>query len=132
MTSTVLRLLIAAVGIMETRLLLRTVGFARTISLMTVLPALGRQAVPDPRWVPEIAWAARRLGGSCLDRSVLLWFVLEQHGMDGSIRIGVARDGDTIDGHAWVELNGVVLNDSPDIGERFAVFHEDPVALVFR
>ena len=62
-----------------------------------------------------------------------LWFTLRQHGLDGDIRIGVvANDGGSgIDGHAWVEYRGTVLNDEPDIGSRFAVFDDDPIDLVF-
>ncbi len=54
-----------------------------------------------------------------------------QHGIDGDLRIGVARDGDAIDGHAWVEYRGQVLNDAPDVATRFAVFDDDPVGMVF-
>ncbi len=122
------------IGVRKTRFLLRTLGFARTIALMTVTPVvLTRRSTPDPRWVPEIA----RVSGSpyhasCLDRSVFLWFVLRQHGITGDIRIGVTRSDDGIDGHAWVEFDGAVINDSSDVSNRFVVFDEDPVGMVFR
>ena len=136
MTTTRLRLAVMWVGVRKTRFLLRTIGFASTIRLMRAMPSFypSREG-PDPRWVLEI----RRVSGSpyhgtCLDRSLLLWFVLLQHGLDGDLRIGVARseDGSGIDAHAWVEFDGLVLNDAPDVATRFAVFDEDPTGLVFQ
>ena len=89
MTSTPLRLITMKVGIMKTRFLLRTVGFHKTISLMARMPRQRSLSEPDPRWRGEIAWAARSpLGGTCLDRSVLLWFLMNRHSLHGKIRIG--------------------------------------------
>ena len=84
------------------------------------------------RWAETI----RRVGGrpygaTCLDRSVFLWFLMRQRDLDGRIRIGVAFDDDRLDGHAWVELDGVVVNDEPDVADRFSVFDEDPTGIVF-
>ena len=133
MTSTVGGLLVAAVGLTKTRFFLRTVGFARTIRSMEALPRLWPKALGvNPLWSAEIDWAASRFGGSCLDRSVFLWFMLRQRGLDPALRIGIARDGDAIDGHAWVEIHGTVVNDAPDIADQFAVFDEDPTRLAFR
>ncbi len=84
------------------------------------------------RWVAEIDKVAfRPRTPSCLDRSVFLWFVLRINGIEGELRIGVAPNADTIDGHAWVEHDDVVINDEPDIAQRFAVFDDDPIRLVF-
>jgi hypothetical protein len=62
---------------------------------------------------------------------VLLWFVLRIHGINGDLRIGIVPNIDTIDGHAWVELNSIVLNDVQDIAKHFAVFDGDPIDLAF-
>ena len=133
MSSTVGRLIIAAVGLTKTRFFIRTVGFARTVTAMNALPYVWPQALGvDPLLVAEIDWAAKRFGGSCLDRSVFLWFVLRQQRLDPELRIGVTRADGGIDGHAWVELDGAVINDAPDIADHFTVFDEDPTSLVFR
>jgi hypothetical protein len=131
--SNVGRMLTAWVGVRLIRFSIRRLGFASTVRFLTSLPRLGGTApAPDPRWAAELAaGAGGRYGGSCLDRSVALWFVLHQHGIDGNLRIGVARDGDAIDGHAWVEYRGQVLNDAPEVATRFAVFDDDPVGMVF-
>ena len=127
------RIAIAWLAVRVVRFLIRRTGFARTVRFLDAMPRVGSIAIaPDPRWTGEIALAsAGRYGGTCLDRSVLLWFVLRQHGLEGDLRIGVAYDNGTIDGHAWVEYRGTVLNDAPDIAERFAVFDDDPTTLVF-
>ena len=73
------------------------------------------------RLVNAVAW---RLPGrpACLTRSVTLWWLLRRRGIDSEIRIGVRRADGRLEAHAWVELEGVVLNDAQDVGERFAAF----------
>ena len=48
-----------------------------------------------------------------------------------ALRIGVTLEEDRLDAHAWVEQDGAVVNDDPDIANRFAVFDGDPAGLVF-
>ena len=133
-TTKVYRLLIAALGVWTTRFLLRTVGFNRTIQCMGNIPRIGdARNRPDPKWPAEIAFVnGKPFGATCLDRSVFLWFLLHQHGIGGHLRIGVATNEQNIDGHAWVEHEGTVLNDKQDIATDYAVFDEDPAGIVFR
>lgn len=127
------RLAAAWIAVRLIRFLIRRAGFAGAIRFLSAVPPVGSASVaPDPRWAGEIAQAsAGRYGGTCLDRSVALWLLLRQHRLDGDLRIGVARNGATIDGHAWVEYRGMVLNDTIDVADRFAVFDDDPTTLVF-
>lgn len=131
-----LRILGFAAGLRLTRLSLRTAGFRRTITLLDRLPAPRRPQPVDrddaTRWAEAIRRVSGRpYGGTCLDRSVLLWLLTRRRGLPTRLRIGVTYDGVDIDGHAWVELDGRVLNDNPDIADRFAVFDDDPTGLVF-
>lgn len=57
---------------------------------------------------------------TCLERSLVLWWLLRRRGIGANIQIGVRKDSDQIEAHAWVELDGVVINDYPDIGATFA------------
>lgn len=61
---------------------------------------------------------------TCLQRSLALAWVLNERGVPAEMRIGVGRDSpeEALLFHAWVEVDGKVVNDSPDIGERFAPF----------
>lgn len=61
-------------------------------------------------WVP----------GNCLSRSLaVLWF-LRRSGHAPDLRLGVSLAGGAFAAHAWVELDGVVLNDRRDVATRFA------------
>ena len=59
---------------------------------------------------------------NCLQRSVTLWYLLRQQGFDPVLRIGVCKTPNKLEAHAWIELQGTVLNDRPDIGQTFTPF----------
>ncbi|MCB1033151.1 MAG: lasso peptide biosynthesis B2 protein [Acidobacteria bacterium] len=59
---------------------------------------------------------------SCLDRSAALLDLLRREGLEGDLRIGVRRGLEGVEAHAWVELNGEVLNDSADVHQRYSAF----------
>jgi hypothetical protein len=130
-----LNLIALAVGSRMTRLSIRTLGFSRTVRLMGRVPRLGRQADSDMSLDALDAnirsVSGSPYGASCLDRSVLLWFLMRQKHLNGNVRIGVVIEDDKLQGHAWVEFNGTVVNDDADVAERFTVFEEDPVGIVF-
>ena len=59
---------------------------------------------------------------SCLSNSLVLWFLLNREGIGSDLRVGVRKETSDLEAHAWVECLGHVLNDGPDVGERFAGF----------
>lgn len=59
---------------------------------------------------------------SCLIRSLVLWMLLRRHSFESSLCVGVRKDGEDLNAHTWIEYQGEVLNDQPDIRQRFAVF----------
>lgn len=63
------------------------------------------------------------LPSTCLSRSLTLWLLLRLRRIDSEVCLGVRRDGGAFDAHAWVELLGSPLNDTSDVGERFATVH---------
>lgn len=67
--------------------------------------------------------AARVLPGNpnCLVRSLTVWTMLAARGVAGELRFGARREGGRTEAHAWVEVDGRVINDTPDVGERFPV-----------
>jgi hypothetical protein len=56
---------------------------------------------------------------TCLRRSLLLWWMLRRRGIDSTLRIGVRMEDGEFMSHAWVEWQDTVLNDAPDVGQRF-------------
>ena len=68
--------------------------------------------------------AARHTLGSrtCLTRSLLLGWLLRRRGVQSQLRIGVRLAQGALDAHAWVEYEGVPVNDLPDVSMQFASF----------
>ena len=56
---------------------------------------------------------------SCLPQSLVLWRYLRQNDYPATLRVGVARRDGQLVGHAWVELEGRVLNDVPTVATQF-------------
>ena len=124
-----------AIGVRLTRMSVRRIGFKTTVGMLARVPRLPGSTATS---ADAVRWAAtidrvggRPYGATCLDRSVFLWFLMRMRRLDGQIRIGVLLEEDHLDGHAWVELNGEIVNDDPDVVSDFAVFDEDPTRLVF-
>lgn len=63
--------------------------------------------------------------GSCLDRSVTLWWLLATEGVDSQLRIGVTKKEGQFSAHAWLERNSEVINDRKNISDEYSVFDPD-------
>ena len=70
----------------------------------------------------QIAVRYHRPWANCLKKSLVLWILLRDRGIISEIRIGVQRESTSFAAHAWVESQGVVLNDSDDVHQRFQAF----------
>lgn len=57
----------------------------------------------------------------CLQKSRALVSLLRRHGIEADLRIGVRKSVDRLSAHAWVEYNGIVLNDHKETPEEFSV-----------
>ena len=64
---------------------------------------------------------------TCLTRSTTLWWLLRRQGIASEIRIGVNQHDGEFQAHAWIEFNGVVLNDRDDIHLQYAAFDRNTV-----
>ena len=65
------------------------------------------------------------IGKNCLRESLWLWRQLRRQGIEAKLRIGapVERDSNSEwEAHAWVELDGQVLNDRPNVRNRYSEF----------
>jgi len=76
-------------------------------------------AVADwPLWRRR-ATALKRLGArlpgiECLARAIALRWWMRSAGLDARMRIGVRPGEDGVASHAWVELDGVPVDDQPE------------------
>jgi hypothetical protein len=64
---------------------------------------------------------ATGLGGMCLARSLTLWTLLRRRGVEAELRVGYRKRDEKIEGHAWLEYEGVSINESAAIVETYTV-----------
>jgi hypothetical protein len=63
---------------------------------------------------------------TCLHRSLAAYALLRPRGEPVRLQIGVARDGGDLVAHAWLERDGVPLEEPTDPRERYAVVLSHP------
>lgn len=101
---------------------LRLAGFQRTY-LWLDQPLAGEEPndiAPISRSVNRAAYHLPGFNPACLPRSLVLWHLLRRRGTPAQLCIGVAKERDQLMAHAWVESNGQVVNDRPDVAQRYA------------
>jgi Transglutaminase-like superfamily len=100
--------------------LIPAAGSNRTVRLD---PATKQRTVLMARMVRSAAY--RGLGAAnCLDQSLALWWLLGRQGIASSVRIGTRKSAGKFEAHAWVECDGVALNESEDAHKHYAAFDE--------
>jgi hypothetical protein len=114
---------------------LRLFGLARFHALVTRSPARpGYLAPGEIRTLAQLVNVAARyspFAATCLTRSLLLEWMLRRRGVDSQLRIGVRLTRGSLDAHAWVECDGVPVNDKPDVASHFAPFGDSVPAAAF-
>lgn len=88
-------------------------------------PTESRLSLDEIVRIAALVNSAARWGpipATCLTRSLLLGWLLQRRGVASQLRIGVRLVQGTFAAHAWVEYEGVPINDQPDVGEQFAAF----------
>ena len=112
------------------RLALQVLSFHQVHGLLkTLLPAMsvggdeveppGSGRIAETTQTVELASKHTVVGNTCLHRSMALWWLLGRRGVDSSLRFGVRKDGDHLNAHAWVEHQGIVVNDQPTVGKDY-------------
>ena len=69
--------------------------------------------------------AASRYGvarGNCLSRSMVLCHLLRRNGLPATLRVGGRKEGSQFAAHAWVELDGLVIDSSEGLHKDFVPF----------
>lgn len=59
--------------------------------------------------------------GLCLGRSLLMLWMLKARDQPAELLIGVNKGNDIFHAHAWIETQGRVIGDRPEITDQFAV-----------
>ena len=128
----------ALVLVPVTALALRTIGFRRWTSfLQRFAPQKNPNAAPGAflelaRGTARMVAAAANeviVHGKCLEQSIVLWWLLLRQRAPAELRIGVRQSGTGLEAHAWVEVQGNIVNDNEDVLNEYVPFREDIGAL---
>lgn len=69
--------------------------------------------------------AASICGAACLARSLVTRCLLLSQGYSANLRIGVRKDGASLQGHAWLEAEGSIITDSHESCRQYHAFSRD-------
>jgi hypothetical protein len=61
---------------------------------------------------------------SCLAKSLTLWWLLARQGIPSRLRIGIRKEKERFEAHAWVERDGTALNEPDEHHHHYAAFDE--------
>jgi hypothetical protein len=59
---------------------------------------------------------------SCLAKSMALWWLLGRQGIPSHLRIGIRKEKEEFEAHAWVERDGNALNEPDDHHHHYSAF----------
>lgn len=59
---------------------------------------------------------------SCLAKSLTLWWLLGRQGITSRLRIGIRKQNGKLEAHAWVEREGIALNEPEERHRHYAAF----------
>jgi hypothetical protein len=105
-----------------TKIALRVIGYRRWHAVLGAFlpgdPQPNQNAHgpsgPSPERIAQLVHAAGREGtgtGACLERALALWWLLRRRHFPAELRLGGHQQAGRFEAHAWVQLNGAVLND---------------------
>jgi hypothetical protein len=109
---------------------LRIFGFHHTLGLLQKSPSRAcadenhmAQPISQAIVMGQLANAvAHKFRMSCLDRSVLLWWLLRRRGAHAALVLGAPLEKQAqFVAHAWIEYNGTIINDTPWVRSHYAV-----------
>lgn len=59
---------------------------------------------------------------TCLAKSLTLWWLLGRQGIESHVRIGIRKEEEKFEAHAWVERDGLALNEPDQHHRHYAAF----------
>ena len=122
----------ASLALPVTRVGLRLAGFRRwRVTLASLTPAGGEDSFPrsskleSARLIARMETIAARnlfFEPTCLERSIVLWWLLRSRGIPVELRVGARKQAERFEAHAWVEFEGTVLGDDAGVHDHFVPF----------
>jgi hypothetical protein len=89
--------------------------------LRGVLEPRDDKRAADPRVIAIFRRTAARVpfAHNCMHRSLALQRMLARRGVAAQLRIGIGAKPNLFPGHAWLECDGAVINDDPELITRY-------------
>jgi hypothetical protein len=130
-------LLEAGGGFLASWLGLRLAGFRRWKSALASLPHATTHLHAESRKhsadvIARMSAAAARnlfFSTNCLEKSLVLWWLLRRRGIAAELRIGARKELGRFEAHAWVEMDSQVMNDAGEEHRHFVPF-EGPITVL--
>ena len=114
---------------------LRTIGFRRwKLFLAKLVPQnnstqpVKPESLQSARRIAQLIAAAAKEGivhGKCLEQSIVLWWLLLRRHAPAELRIGARQSEKGFEAHAWVEVQGNVVNDTEDVLSDYVPFKKN-------
>ncbi len=105
---------------------LRILGFKRLLAVSRkisrrreVPPGAPPSSAARLAWLVEVAGRHSHVSATCLEKAIVLSWLLGRRGLATTLRIGVARREGTLAAHAWLEHAGQVILGHPG-GDEYA------------
>ena len=118
---------------------LHTIGFRRWKSFLSIfashknpLARVTAESLQSARRTARMVAAPAKEGivhGKCLEQSIVLWWLLLRKRMPAELRIGARQSEKGFEAHAWVEVEGNIVNDTENVLHDYVPFKKDIGAL---
>ncbi|SDJ33303.1 Transglutaminase-like superfamily protein [Pedobacter sp. ok626] len=70
--------------------------------------------------------------GRCLSQSLVMRMLLNRKGISAELKIGLSQHKGIFDSHAWLEKEGVLLNDHPSVIANYLVLPGDKLNTILK
>ena len=120
--------------LLQAAALLPAVRLALRFTTVSQLRNFSEDAVHDrrasdlsPQATARMVRVAARYGmcrAKCLEQSLALRWLLRRQGFDARILLGARKEDGQIQAHAWVEIDGISLDEEKDIHQTFSRFEK--------
>lgn len=111
-----------------TALMLKLLGINKTQQLLLKIPLAKSAKIlnksPFQTLIKLIKSASNNLpfNTKCIDEAITLWMMLRKRGVGSYLKIGVNENTEDFKAHAWLEINGKILDISEDSEHCYSDF----------
>ncbi len=108
-------------------------GFKKTQTFLSnSIPAKNKRPLLENEKLEIAQYTARMVSiaahnglykASCLERSLVAWWLLQRKGIHTELKIGVNKKTKSFAAHAWLEYPGHALAEKTDINDSFSAFN---------